>query len=859
MARNLEKRQLREHQAELPINQIYGKSNYAEHSNLSNGQFRRFENVEIYSGDPDYFKSRRGSQYFDFQELPFPDVKTYNKVSWTIIVSGTEREYIVWQQGDSFYWKSVTVNPGSYQQIKLKHNSGVNLTVGSATRSDMTLDEDRLLIYHKDGNKVIEFDYDQGEFVGRSMGMKRVYINSVSTTSLVSSSANLSGKYVYGVERCYRNSDNADLLCSGVNRILHRSSAVKQGEYARTGALENQEGQISLASANFFARFDIQASGYVAALGTDVGKTVTFSGSGATGVLRGYDNGNRIWWVDIESSASDPLIGDTLNVVSGTGSGTTDEQDLAQQDYLWTHVKLWRSKNLLPDVTDPDLPVEAFGTEDDMWLVAIITKAELLNSGLAAVATSQDGVLPPGNKYVQAGINNTDMTITDNANDEALLQLSPTGTLELLPFPACNLGTYHAERMWGSQLGDSAWDNGIGIKDDSQNNVFYTPHNILWYKEQGRTDYFLETQKDGQKITKMLSFERDLTITKSDKTLRLPDGDVTLGFEVTDHAQGITAANYGLFVPQLGLVGITSDYNQLKIYGFDHVWRNTLNGIDIARDLREDTESLLSGETSMAYFNGKLYVLNANGYRTGASNSTVHVLNVEQKRGWSDYVYPNANMEHLLPYDGGKSLMVIGRNRQIIKLEVKDLDTDIVPDTGSTSYPVGLWDTFMFRSGDGRHVLEHEYLSVVGKLSNPMTAAPYCNNESWPDPTVEKETLFYPDVDIESLDELKNREYRLYLEPQTIGNFLWSRLVGNFLWYRVKTTAPFTISSQLLGCIIDEDGNAHGGFDPFQNRNQDANGPDWANPSGIYTETGTADNNINETGSQTDNYTEEPD
>lgn len=834
----LQKREIREYQTDFGISKFIGRNTFGEHSNLVPGEFRDLQNLDINDGgsEEDYLKTRRGSQYLRANDTPvkFPDTIIKNAISWDI---GAE-EYSLTQVGNEFYYQALLTPADPVKVLDFDGSSAFALA--STVQADLVLDEDRLLIFHEDGNKVIEWDSDNSLFKGRNMGMKRAYIRSIG-----SSGGNLKGRYVYAIEKCYQ-VNSGDVLCSGVNRLTHRSNTTTGGEYARTGLISDTAPELTLSGANFFAKITFASAGYTSAVTADGGRTVVFAGSGATGKLRQYDNTNRFWWVDITSGT--PLVTDVVTITSGTGTGTASVLDLNQQDNIWTHIKLWRTKNLLPDLSDEDNPIEPGGTEDDMWLMAIITKAEMEVSGLTAIATSTDEVLPSGNNSIEAGLVNGEYTIHDgNGNDDPLISLAPFDSLELLPVPSSALGAYHKERIWTSQVNASAWDNGVTISDVSQNEVYYSPEHLLWYKEQSRTDFHLETQKDGQKVTKLISIERDLVVTKEDKTMRLPDGDVTLGFEVTDHTQGILHANFGLFAPELGLVGITSDFKDCKIYGFDHIWRNTLNGIDIARANRAFTENLATDQISMVYINGKILLSDTTG--------NVHVLHVEQKRGWSRYEYPNTNMDRLIVFAGGTRCVSIGQNQHSIEIEVKDLITDVEAVYGATSEIDVMWLTHMFRSGFGRHVIEHEDLSIMAKLTSDLRGTPFVNGQAWPGITTEKETNFFPSPSVEAQAVLMDREYKLYLEPETLGNFLWNRLIGNFVHYRMETEGDVMIKTHKLNCIVDEDGNASGQFDPFQNRNNNPQAPVWVDTGDII-ETGTATVDINETGTQTEDISE---
>jgi len=801
----LEKRRHREYQTELDITQISGASSWASHTNLVANQFRELNNVDIYSGgNEDYLKSRSGSQYL----RPLTGELTWGSGILNSVVWDVGDEYLIAQVGINLYSQDLRSQGNPTLIYDFDGVTAVTLAIlpglGSATKARFVVDEDRLLIFHPSGNKVLEWDSSAARFKGRNMGMKRVYANDIDVTN----TGLVSGRYVYAVEKCYQINDG-DFLCSGVNRLIHRLNSDAPGEYIRTGIIELKRPIISLSAANFFGKVLFAAGGYTNAVAGDLGGVVNFSGSGATGILKEYNNTYRYWWVDITSGT--PSTSDAVTITAGTGAGTTiSSLDLNQQDNLWTHIKLYRSKNLLPDITDPLNVIEPGGTEDDMWHVATITKAEMEASGLTAVETSANAVLPPGNDNILAGTVGETFQIQDNNTDDALISVASLFSLELLPMPACYLGAYHANRIWASRVNAAAWDDGIAILDETQSNIYYSPPTKLFYKEQSRIDFFKETGKDGQTITVLNQFERDLFICKEDRTMRLPDGNLALEVEITDHDQGIVNDNFFLFVPELGICGITSDSNDFKIYGFDHVWRGTFNGIEIGKDYRTQTQGLQASDTNMMFLNGKLFINGGSGI--------MYILHVDQKRGWTTYEYPTLNSARVAAFGGGTQGLYIGDNQYTVEIEKSGLNDDINTVYATNDAIQGSWTTYMFRSGGGRHVLEHESLSIMAKLSYDMTAVPYMNGLTWPVPYTSDQTDFFPPPNYETQDSFKDREYRLFIEPKPIGDYLWNRLIGNFLHYVIATRAPFIIKSHRLNCIVDEDGNRVGNFDPLQSQ-----------------------------------------
>jgi len=80
----------------------------------------------------------------------------------------------------------------------------------------------------------------------------------------------------------------------------------------------------------------LEEVGYVDAVDTDIGKTVTGSVIGDYGVLLDFDNTNRIWWIRVTTAATYEAVGNTVSVSGGTGSGTIALNQTGE--WLWSNV-----------------------------------------------------------------------------------------------------------------------------------------------------------------------------------------------------------------------------------------------------------------------------------------------------------------------------------------------------------------------------------------------------------------------------------------------------------------------------------------------------------------------------------------
>jgi len=508
-----------------------------------------------------------------------------------------------------------------------------------------------------------------------------------------------------------------------------------------------------------------------------------------------------------------------------------------ENDTLWTHVRLWRSKTQISDLDDELNPIDPVGTEDELYEVALITRVEIEGGTVDPVTTSDDNLLPAGNVNTEAGQPGgagTNFIITDDSTDEFLTLFVDLSGIELQPFPFSNVGTTHNDRIYISQLSTFVLSDGSTIAESVQDGVFYSERADSAYGEQFKASNFLTIELDGQKVTKLISFEKELIIVKEAKTLRLfneSDGTV----EVLDQRIGTSDKRFLEFVPTLGICGRTNDYKDFRIFGFDFVWRSTFNGIEISKPVRNEMQGLVASTTNIIYINGKLMI--------GGAGGRVQILNVEQGLGWSEFRYLGNNTDTWFTFADNSRAGIAGGDEFLLEIEVEDLDTDYDTITEPSNVPIAcLIETHQFRSNDGADVIEHEWLSIMGKIDTTMKAIPFNNDVSWPIQFQNKETNFVLDPSAYTIKPLNDREHRLFIEPEPQGIFLWNRMIGNFFHYRITTNAPCTLKSQRLHVIVDEDGIAWGEFDPYQ-------AIELPVPGNGINETGVAPTIYNETGS----------
>ena len=714
------------YEKDFPVTKYLGRNSFGNHSALSPAESREIVNWDIFAGedskDDDYLKSRRGIQFLRPTSAPNKRGSTdiADGVSWDV---GSE-EYLITQEGTSFYSQALDVNPGN--PVLIAGVDGGAFTVGSSEKADMVLSGDRLRIFHPSGNKIIEWDSSAGAFKGRAMGFALPIIATVSSAT----AGAISGSYTLGIEKVYI-SAAGERLASTPNRMT-------------TGRI-------------------------LAVTGTIAAKKIK---------------------VTIQATELD-------------------------NDTLWTHLRFWRSKNKNNDLTDPLNPIDPQGTDSELYEEALITRSEMGAGALTSIATG--AALPVGNAGTQAGKPAGVYTIEVNNADSVLFDLVGIDQIELLPMPAASVGCFHGKKIFVSAINDSTLD------DQSRNNIYYSSFAETKYSEQYNPLNVVLTGRDGQRMIRLFSFEKDLIGLKEAKTGRLPGGNVNLEYETLDHRIGISAPRLASYIAAVGICAIVNDAGDFRIFGYDLRWSKVIHSLDISRPVRVETSAFTATYVSFLYINGKLLISDGTG--------TFYALHEKEKRGWTVYSYPLGGVAQLaFTFANGTRAAVASKSTYLMEIEVQDLDTDDSAEDDSLANVIELSETtYRFQSGAGRHILEHAYLEILAALSVKLTAVPYVNGLPWPEQTADTETDFAPDPAIyTSAAPLKDGAYRLYLEPAAIGSFLWNRMMGNYLHYVLTTEAPAIMRRKVLRGIVDEDGISFGNFDPFQAGNNENTEPGFA-------------------------------
>jgi hypothetical protein len=480
----------------------------------------------------------------------------------------------------------------------------------------------------------------------------------------------------------------------------------------------------------------------------------------------------------------------TVGLLADTGTSnlvsmllTVDAAEL-DGDALWTHLRLWRSKSLNEDNTDPLYPIDAQGLPEELYEVALITKAEIGAGALAAVATSAS--LPPGNAGVTAGKPGGVYTITDANTDSRLFNLIGLERIELIPLPASECGCFHTDRVW--------------VSGSTNDDVFYSNSEGTKYSEICDPLAFVHTGRDGTLVKRLISFERDLLVIKESKTGRILGGDPDQPFEVLDHRIGLASRANADYIPGFGVCAITNDfgYGDFKIFGLDLRWTTNLNGQDISKSVRPWVQALVD-TPRFAYINGKIIISRDGGYCA--------VLHVKEGRGWTIYLFNPAAHSQLIVFSGGTRAAYIGPSAYTLEIErdFRNVDDKASDDTTDNAFICTIMPHY-FQGETGRETLEYEWYSVVGYLPNSLYGIPYSNGAQWPPASVDAVgTAFQIVPSSFPVTADKDGEYRLYLTPQAVGDFLWQRFQGFFLSLSMYTTAPASIRAQGMRVTLDAD------------------------------------------------------
>lgn len=413
--------------------------------------------------------------------------------------------------------------------------------------------------------------------------------------------------------------------------------------------------------------------------------------------------------IDAVASSPNRVQSNTTEFISGTFSNekitlTVDSASLPSGgggDDYWTHVRIYQSRRLDRDTSDPANPIGPFGTDFQLYPTTLVDRSILEGASYQVV-----------------------IDIDDSAMD--LTEVWEIDRIELSPLPPAYVGAVHKNRIYVSGA------------------PFYSTENesILFYSNFAGTKYSEQTNAlqnipvsagDGKKIRKLLSLNNDLVIFKETATYICQNGNVDLPPVPIDKSIGVSNHRLAKWIPQLGLVAFTSDNFDIKIFNETLHWTNIYGSLEISRQVRSKARAYAAypNQVSMIYSNGKLMICNGGG--TPYDNSTeVLVLHVEQGKGWTTYDYNLSAGQAMYTFDNNSRAGIITGNGQVaFEIELYNTFIDYPTVNDGTSIPVSL-DTWMFQSNQGQDLLEYQKIIVGASLDETdITGTMYVNEIPW--------------------------------------------------------------------------------------------------------------------------------
>jgi hypothetical protein len=380
-------------------------------------------------------------------------------------------------------------------------------------------------------------------------------------------------------------------------------------------------------------------------------------------------------------------LGDTVVIEAETLDAAADD--------LWTHIKLYRSRNLeATSATDT-----VIGSPDRLYAIQLVDRATFIaNSNAFAEDTLSDDQLPA----IEAGA-------------ETVIFSAQAPDMDQEALPDGIMGVWHNNRIWTTGL--------LNNEKNSKTQLYYTSATSFKYSEQwSATQVYECSVGDGQSITDLVSFEEDLIVFKQAQTGRVPSGNPGIFYDKLDSSIGVP--DRAFFVPQVGIVGLTNNLEEAMIFGYGLRWSNTFNGVPFSKPTRGIFTATNPGIpssaalTGVAYFKGK--ILMSIGTRIFAFHAT-------EGLGWSSYdlSYINGGDIESLHSNtlGDQCFISIAGEYRVLGFYDRDLDDWTL--AGNVTIKQRL-TTIGFQSQGGRGIIEQRYISLMAKVLNiPKMSAAY--------------------------------------------------------------------------------------------------------------------------------------
>ncbi len=780
----------------IRLNKYSGRNAFSEITNLGPTEFRSITNYDIYSGtNGDYLKVRRGSKRIGAEKLP--DEAIINKV----VFPTPAGEFAIYNTKDPFTAQHIWA--------QLLPDGAPYLVMGG----------------------LFEFIGDDGEFLSQ---LQLNGVNESNSDNLV-----LYWTLAYAMDvatlTIFKDSDMMEEVATGTLDVSggpdimtiseSNSSGITGTVYVESGS--NESGTIQYSDFEVAPEADsnpcdmkvyndrvyvFNQNGnkilyYDASQERIIGREMGLEAPIPTGYQTHSDFGDMVIGstytygleavrivngADIVASSPRRVFSDnTTPVIDGSEGaiGIYVDPDIFL-DQEWTHIRLWRSKNQTPDFTDPLYPIDAQGTPDQLWEVALITRNELLSPSVEPVDTGGD--LPPGNTNVSAGFNGFFYEIIDGNDDSVLLRVIGLDLIGLIPFPGCRTGVVNKGRIWGSGIGDDFLaPTAPNIDPVIREDWLYTTELQSQYQEQWDAQAYLDAGRDGKKTESLQVLLEDIIGFRENMTKRVASGNPNSLVQMLDDKIGVNSFRMTGFIPGIGICAICSD-GYFRYLGFDQQWHQYLGKTEISQSIYDLTvQATIFSSSDFVYMNGKL-IMRIDGNLCAA-------LGVKENKGWSTYSYPEARPDVVgaaFNFGNGQYAATAKNSEFLRQIEIDSIVDENVADEDAPDVVVtGTFETYGI-SGEGG-LLEVKSYSFWGKLASVPTITAKSSNLTWG----LRSGFINPGL-FSATTALNEREYLFEPKPVDITPFKWIPLRGQFVSFVVSTIAPAMISWQQVKAII---------------------------------------------------------
>lgn len=801
---------------EQTLGKYSGRNNFSENTNLDSTQFRQIVNFDLFSGgDADYLRTRRGSTRL----IPEDPITQLGPILNRVVFPFGGEEYLICAyegEDETLFSYQSLLTVGNPIQIKGStwniHTSSwlSNAALFGVTQSNST-------------DYTVYYDYDSGTgYLG--IYSDDGFVNLVGHITLVAADStnvieedNSSG--LYGTIKVGTLGSDEDGSIYPANASVPTSSGTPDMKICNNRVYVFSIGGNKVISWDAgMEKMVMRDMGLEKAVVESISSSASYApyGMPSTGMYYyGLEKVIRLNDADVVASSTNRKLADgSIPLTSSLymNVNLVVDADSIDNDPSWTHIRLWRSKNTVPDTTNPLFPVDAQGVIGELYEVALITRVQMFSE--YAILIPPTGNDPAGNLGVGAGMDGGQMLITDGNADDVLDFVVDVNLMELIPIPGCRTGDANGGRIFASGIGSGFLAPTAPYIDPSiAEDVIYTTELYSEYQEQWDGQAYLNAGRDGKKTTGLFTLNDDLIVIREGQTRRVQQGNIDAGILMVDDKIGASTFRMVGYIPGLGLCAICSDkYLRYLDYGLE--WRQVIGNVEISQSIYDLTsETFSSGVADFAYINGKLILLLPAG--------NMAALHVKEGKGWTELQYASAFYQILFAFSSGQRAAITDTGAYLLEIETEATTDDSPVNTEETFDINAYFETYGF-SGKGK-LLEPSRYSFWGALGFVANVTAKVSGSSWVmHPSFQDPGLYLANTG------LNEREYRFEPQPKDTGYFKWVPLRGQFISFLVETVAPAMISWQkLAGKIRDTNGNqtasVAGGVIP--------QGPGWANSS----------------------------